>query len=101
MAVAAESQTNIYEVVIEDDEVEAALEKRQKAKESASAVNKRYREADAEAKALVNRLDLGVDAPVRVGRFVVSLRSTKSRSVSFETAAGERLTIRKLEEPDS
>jgi hypothetical protein len=98
MAVAEQPQGGLWEAVIEDATVEELLEKRQKAKESAKAVAKRARDADAAAKVALEGLDLGTDAPVRIGRFVVARKVTASRSVSFETAPGVRMSIKPLPE---
>ncbi len=98
MTTAAEPdpQTSVFETTLEDPAVEDLLEKRDKAKASARAVNKRAKDADTAAKAALEGLDLGTDAPVRIGRFVVTLRNTASRSVQFETAPGTRLTIKAI-----
>ncbi len=94
----ANPQTSLYETTIEDEAIEQLLEARQKAKDSAKAVSKKARDAHAAAKVALEALDLGHDAPVRIGRFVVSLKATASRSVSFETAPGTRLSIKALPE---
>ena len=91
-------QTSVFETTIEDAAVEALLEARDKAKASARAVNKKARDADQAAKTALEGLDLGADAPVRIGRFVVTLRHTASRSVQFDTAPGTRLWIKALPE---
>ncbi len=95
-AAEAVPQTGLFETVIEDASVEALLEERDKRKQSARAVAKKAKDADMAAKAALEGLDLGTDAPVRIGRFVVTLRNTASRSVQFETAPGTRLTIKAI-----
>jgi hypothetical protein len=94
---AADPQTSIYETTLDNPELEALLETRDKAKASARAVNKKAKEADDAAKAALEGLDLGTDATVRIGRFVVTLKNTPSKSVSFDTAAGTRWSIRPLD----
>lgn len=96
MSVAPQPQTSLYEVEIENPDVEAALEKRQKQVDAARAVNKRKREADAAAKSMLEDLELGDDAPVRIGRFVVTRKARPSRTVAFETAPGVRVSIKPL-----
>lgn len=94
----AQPQTSIYEKLVEDPELESLLEKRQTAKEQAAAVRKKYTDADVAAKESLGWLELGIDAVVRVGRFAITMRKTAPKSVSFETAAGERLAIRLLDD---
>jgi len=92
-----QAQTSLYETTLEDPDLEAALEKREKAKASAANARKRYTEADGAAKALADAHDIA-DAPVRVGRFVISRRQVAPRSVAFETAGSERIAIGLLPE---
>jgi hypothetical protein len=86
-------QTSLYEVTVEDDELEKLLEQRQDAKEAATVARTHYNTADDAVKAKLSTLDLGDGAPVRVGRFVVARRPVKGRAVSFETGDTTRLTI--------
>lgn len=87
MAVAAQPQTSLYETTIDDADLEKALEARQKLREAASTANALFKEADEKAKAAILGLDLGSDAPVRVGWFVLTRKMSKPRSVAFETEA--------------
>lgn len=86
-------QTSIYETTIENPELEAALEARQSVKDKRAKVNSDYKEKDEIVKGKLDELDLGIGAPVRIGRFVISKKSTNGRSVSFETSAGTRHQI--------
>jgi hypothetical protein len=86
-------QTSLYEKVLEDEALEECLEQRQALKERVSEARRKYKEADDVAKGKIETLDLGQDAPARVGRFVLTRRSTKARSVAFETAPGVRTQI--------
>lgn len=95
-AATEQPQTSLYETTLNEPAIEELLEKRAKAKESAKAVTKRARDADTAAKVALEGLDLGTDAPVRIGRFVVARKLTASRSVSFETAPGVRMSIKPL-----
>lgn len=96
MSVSSEQQTSIYETQIEDETVERLLEARDKAKASARAVAKKAKDADTAAKAALEALDLGHDATVRIGRFLITLKKTEAKSVSFDTAPGERWSIKQL-----
>lgn len=98
MASTAQPQTTIYETEIENPDLERVLETREKLKEKKGESVKQYKTADDQAKALIEGLDLGEDAPVRVGRFVVKRTSVASRSVAFETDPTSRLQIRLLPE---
>lgn len=93
MSTTAKPQTSIYETTIENPDIEDALEKRDQLRERASEARALFKEADDAAKAKLQALDLGTDAPVRVGRFVVKRIMRQGRSVSFETEASVQLRI--------
>lgn len=93
MAVVEFPQVAIGEQIVEDADLEKALEDRQAAKERAGAAGKAYREADGVARGKLGELVEG-DVPVRVGRFVVYKSDVAARSVSFETDPTSRLNIR-------
>lgn len=88
-----EAQVSIYERQVEDAALEAALESRYTLREERLALNKRFRESDVRAKTLLEGLELGEGAVVRVGRFLVTLRPVAPRSVSFDAEATSRLQI--------
>jgi hypothetical protein len=90
-------QTSLYETTIESPELELALEDRATKKAAAAAARKKADGAHEVVVELVAKLDLA-DAPVRIGGYVVQLKATNPRSVSFETAAGTRLSIKPLPE---
>jgi hypothetical protein len=90
---ALQPQTTIDERVVQNDELEQALEQRQTLKVKAGEARKAYTEADEQAKALARELDLA-DGPVRVGRFVLTEHDVPGRSVAFDTDPSTRLTIR-------
>lgn len=98
MRLVPQSQTSIYESTIEHPALEDALEKREQHRARTAAARKEYREVDELVKAIAGELDLGDDAPVRVGRFVLTRRAAAARHVSFETDASTRLTIRLLKD---
>lgn len=98
MATKAEGQLGMDERIVEDPEVEAALERRQTAKDQASAVRARYEEANVAAAAAIDGLNLAEGEVVRIGRFRVSRNSVPARSVAFETEATTRVSIVAAEE---
>lgn len=92
-----DAQDGLFDQEIENAELEAALEAREKVKASRSALNAKFKEADETAKGLIAGLDLDVDTVIRVGRFRISKTATEGRSVAFETEPGARLTISLLD----
>lgn len=98
MAADAQPQTSLYEKIVENDELEKLLENREELRAKKSDANALYVEADDKAKALIGTLDLGQDAPVRVGRFVVTRTLSKAKVVSFETESKVQLRIGTISE---
>ncbi len=98
MAVKDQPQTSIYEKTIEDTALEQTLENRESLRQAASEARAFFTEADEKAKAAIAGLDLGNEAPVRVGRFVLTRKMRPSRSVSFETEAKITTKISTIEE---
>lgn len=98
MSAAPEPQTSIYETTLDDPDLEEALEERQKLKDAFSTARALYEEANEKAKGRLGDIDLGMDAPVRVGRFLVTRRMSKPRAVSFETNSKVQLRIAVLDE---
>lgn len=92
MATKVQAQLAIDERVIEDPDLEAALELRQKRKEELEDPKRAYTEADTAAKALLQDV-IEVGEIGRIGRFRLERKATAARSVSFEAGAGERITI--------
>lgn len=99
--IAEDSQQGLFDVVLQNDLLEAALERRQKAKEKLKQPQKAYKEADDAAKGMVAGLEEyewvqpDGDEPcvIRCGRFRIKVSPSKSRSVSFTTEPGRRTTI--------
>jgi hypothetical protein len=98
MAVSEQPQTSLYETTIEDRDLEKALEKRDELRQQASEARALFQEADDKAKARIGDLDLGDDAPVRVGRFILTRTMTKARDVAFTTEAKIRTRISTIDE---
>ena len=86
-------QVGMDERVIEDSELEAALEERLSRKNSYSELQRQYGEADKRAKGLVEALGLSTGEVIRVGRFRIEKRATAGRAVSFETKPGSRISV--------
>jgi hypothetical protein len=89
----AQPQLALDEEVVDDELLEQALEKRERAKNYAAAARKKFAEADETAKGHLGRHELG-EKPLRVGRFVIVARELEGRAVSFETSPSRRVSIR-------
>jgi hypothetical protein len=91
-------QLGFDEQVIDDAEVEAALEEREKRKSSLGAVRKIYDEAHQAATAQITKLELPEGGAARIGRFRVTRDAIPARSISFDTKASSRVRIAVVEE---
>lgn len=80
-------QTSLYETEINDEILEKKLEQREDLRGKASEAKALYEEANENARLHISGIDLGDDAPVRVGRFIIVRRMAPPKSVSFETEA--------------
>lgn len=89
-------QLGMDEQTVDDPEVEAALEERQKRRNSLFAVRKSYEEAPRGLQERAPGAARGGAA--RVGRFRVTRRAVPARSVSFETRPTSRIQIALTEE---
>jgi hypothetical protein len=99
MAAALHPQLAMDERAITNPELEAALERRLRAKDDVSEVQLVYKRADEEVKAELARIpDFPPDSALRIGRFRVSKRHVAARSVSFETEARDQLSIGLVDE---
>lgn len=95
MAVETRGQLALDEELVEDDDLEATLERRQARREAVSDATADFREADKEAElAIAEKFGQIEDGAVyRVGRFRIEKKVTPARSVSFETEPKERISI--------
>ena len=84
-------QINMDDEWLEDSKLEELLESREEAKGGQSA----YREANKAAKAHIK--ELGFDGVKRCGRFLITIKDTDPRSVSFDVDGGRRVSIRNAE----
>ena len=87
------AQLAFDEHVIEDADLEEALEERHKRRESLRAVRLFYKEADERAKGEIAKQELSEGVALRVGRFRITRTDIPPRSVSFDTQGSSRLTI--------
>lgn len=96
-----DEQQGLFDVVLENDQLEALLERRQEAKEKLKKPAKAYKEAHDAAKGAIAGLeeyewvDPDGEEPLRArcGRFVIRVAPVKGRSVSFETEPARRITL--------
>lgn len=89
----ATAQTALDERVVENPELEQALEDREIAKGGANEARAKYTTLDDLAKGKVADLNLQDGEAVRIGRFRVAFRKLPGKSVAFDTEPSERLTI--------
>jgi len=95
-SVRSEDQLGFDETVVEDAELEQALEERYTAKVDAGAARKAYDLKAEAATAKITALDLEDGTAVRCGRFRITRTAIGERSVAFETKASSRITIKFL-----
>lgn len=93
-----DDQTGLFDRVIENSKLEAALEDRETRKGLRASAQAKFKEADETAKGIIATLELEVDDVVRVGRFKITRHEVQGRSVAFETDPSERLTITLLDQ---
>lgn len=93
-------QLGFDEQTIEDAELEAALEERDKRKRSLDAVRKVYDGAHQAALGEIEKLELPEGGAARVGRFRVTRTAVPARSIAFDTKASSRIRIGLVGEDD-
>lgn len=96
MSTAPEAQTSLYETTLDNPELEELLERRERAKAAKGKANKTFKEADGATKDAIGKLDLGIDAPVRCGRFVIRFSPVPAKNVAFTTDPTTQLKISPL-----
>lgn len=90
-------QDGLFDEVLENEILAAALERRQAAKEKRADAAKRYTDADQAAKGIIAGLELEPDVTARCGRFRIRSRTIPARHVEFDTDPSVRLRIDLLE----
>lgn len=91
---APRAQIGMDDQWLEDPDLEALLEDREAAKAAAA----HFRKLDKEAKGRI--LALEITDPRRCGRFIISCSPTQPRSVSFDTEAGVRVSIKTADQEE-
>lgn len=92
------AQTSIYETTIENPELEQALTTRESMVSRRSTANHNFKNADEQARRLIEKLELGDDTVVRVGDFIISAKMAKGRDVAFKTDPQLRIRIKPVRE---
>jgi hypothetical protein len=92
-----DAQDGLFDQVVEDTDLEAALEERERKRVVKADATAAYKEVHESAKGKIDALDIEAGSVVRCGRFRIKVSETPSRSVSFETSASKRTTISLLD----
>ncbi len=98
MAIATKAQASFDEEMIENADLEALLEQREKLKDEAGQTRKDYIKKDEEAKGIVHGLDITDGDVKRCGRFLLSVEEVKAGHRSFATKAKTKVSIRLAKE---
>jgi hypothetical protein len=98
MSTTVDAQVSIYEKTIEDEALEAALDRRQELRGERKDLNRKIRDAEGTVTTKIEELELGEDAPVRVGKYVLTLTRSKVTDVAFTRGGGTRLQVSLLDE---
>lgn len=91
-------QLGLDEKVVEDAALLAALEERQAAWAAKGAAALAFKKLHDEVSSRIERMDLGVDTAVRVGRFRITKTATEGGHREFDVNPGERVTIKLSED---
>lgn len=93
----AQNQLALDEQVVEDTELEAALETRLDAQVAQGEARKAFKEANEAAKVHIAKLELPDEHAVRVGRFRISRSAVSARHVAFDVDPTSRVRITLLD----
>lgn len=93
LAAAPEPQLTVDEKVVEDPELEAALDKREDARAAKAEATGAFKVADTVVKAMLDGLELEAGKPVRVAGYLIERRTVAGRDVNFSTEPTSRLWI--------
>ncbi len=91
-------QLALDERVVADDRLEGLLEDWQEAREGVSEARSNLRGIQSTVDAEIERLDLGIDTAVRVGRFRIARKMRPPRDVEFHTEAKDSIKIALVDE---
>jgi hypothetical protein len=86
-------QDGLFDQVVEDEELEAVLDEREKLRQKKLAATKAYKERHDVAKGKLDALDLPDDSTVRCGRHRITVKRSAARHVSFDTGGQRTLRI--------
>lgn len=95
---AVDPQDGLFDKVIEDADLEAALEERERIRLQRLEVNHAFKTADEQAKNALVDHDISAGDVVRCGRFRIKKTAIQPRQVSFDTSGSERLNIGTIDE---
>jgi len=97
MATEPQDQLGMDEQVLEDEELENALKRRQVMKEQLGDYRKDYKSINDRVRLLLERYEFPDDGgALRVGAFRITATEIKARSVSFETDSRTQISIAKV-----
>ncbi len=100
MATMVRAQLALDEKFVEDHALEAALEERQRRKDSLSAVRAEFNTAAKLAEAEVEKQELPEGVAIRVGRFRIARTRVAARHISFDTEESTRVRISLIGDED-
>jgi hypothetical protein len=95
-----DAQDGLFDKVIEDGDLIAALERREEARARKLSATKAYKVEDDNAKSLLVNHDIQVGDTVRAGRFRLTKTAIAANHVEFDTSGSERLSIGTINEED-
>ena len=91
-------QLGLDERVVEDEALLAALDEREAARTELGQARLAYKKLHQEVSSRLERMDLGIDTAIRVGRFRITKTSVPGRHTEFDTNPSERVTIKLWED---
>lgn len=98
MAISDDPRQGLFDRVMEDGDLIAALEEREKRNNSRKAVAAKYKEQHDKVKAMIDAFALGDEEVVRAGRFRIKMSRREGQSVAFETSPSRRMSISLLDD---
>lgn len=94
-----DAQDGLFDQLVENAELEAALEDREKRNNSRLELTRQFKEADTKAKGILATLvDIEEGTVVRVGPFRIEKSPVKAKSVAFETGPTSKLSITRADD---
>lgn len=92
-----DAQDSMFDRVVEDAELEAVLDEREKRRLKRLAANTSFKEKDDAARGKLDALDLPDDTVVRCGRHRISVKRTDVTHVSFDRGGKRQISIDALD----